>query len=377
VARSRSLGGPKTRVGRLVGAVDWVVVSLAAVIIGLAIINLNSASASAWSGKIQTQIRWISLGAIVATIVAALDYRLLYRTAYAAYAFGVGLLALVPFIGILRNDARRWLGIGDYQFQPSELMKVLLLLALARYLHDRGGERRRRSRLRQLAVPALLVAVPVSLIIIQPDLSTSIICILLTVSLLAVGELSVKEMLGIAVTGLLAMVLGWGFFMLDYQTKRIDVWLNPEAYADNEGYQTIQAMIAVGDGSFFGRGVGQGTQNALHFLPYRDTDFPFAVFAEEWGFLGTAMVLIMFLCLVMWCLNLASQARDRFSAHLCVGIAALFFWHILINVGMVLQLLPVTGVTLPFFSLGGSNALTMMIGIGVLLSVSRARKRKD
>ena len=105
--------------------------------------------------------------------------------------------------------------------------------------------------------------------------------------------------------------------------------------------------------------------------------FPFAVFAEEWGYLGTAMVLIMFLCLVMWCLNLASQARDRFSAHLCVGIAALFLWHILINVGMVLQLLPVTGVTLPFFSLGGSNALTMMIGIGVLLSVSRARKRKD
>ncbi|MCA9657985.1 MAG: rod shape-determining protein RodA, partial [Myxococcales bacterium] len=294
-----------------------------------------------------------------------------------AYAFGVGLLALVPFIGILRNDARRWLGIGDYQFQPSELMKVLLLLALARYLHDRGGDRRRRSRLRQLAVPALLVAVPVSLIIIQPDLSTSIICILLTVSLLALGELSVKEMLGIAVTGLVAMILGWGFFMLDYQTKRIDVWLNPEAYADNEGYQTIQAMIAVGDGGFFGRGVGQGTQNALHFLPYRDTDFPFAVFAEEWGYLGTAMVLIMFLCLVMWCLNLASQARDRFSAHLCVGIAALFLWHILINVGMVLQLLPVTGVTLPFFSLGGSNALTMMIGIGVLLSVSRARKRKD
>jgi rod shape determining protein RodA len=373
----RQLGGPKTRLGRLFGAIDWVVVTLVGVIVALAIINLNSASGSAWSGKIQTQIRWISIGAVAAAIVAAFDYRFLYRMAYPAYAFGVGLLALVPLVGIMRNEARRWLGVGDYQFQPSELMKVLLLLALARYLHDHGGAERKRSRLRRLLIPTCLVGLPVSLIIVQPDLSTSIICILLTMSLLAVGELSVREMLGIGITGLVTMVLGWGFFMLDYQRSRIDVWLNPEAYADNEGYQTIQAMIAVGDGSFFGRGVGQGTQNALHFLPYRDTDFPFAVFAEEWGYLGTSMVLLMFLCLVMWCLNIASQARDRFSALLCVGIAALFFWHILINVGMVLQLLPVTGVTLPFFSLGGSNALTMMIGVGVLLSVSRSRERRS
>ncbi len=373
----RRLGGPKTRIGRLIGAIDWVVVTLVAVIVTLAIINLNSASGSAWSGKIQTQIRWISIGAVAAAIVAAFDYRFLYRMAYAAYAFGVGLLVLVPFVGIMRNEARRWLGVGDYQFQPSELMKVLLLLALARYLHDHGGSERKRSRLRRLLVPTCLVGLPVSLIIVQPDLSTSIICILLTMSLLAVGELSVREMLGIGITGVVTMILGWGFFMLDYQRSRIDVWLNPEAYADNEGYQTIQAMIAVGDGSFFGRGVGQGTQSALHFLPYRDTDFPFAVFAEEWGYLGTSMVLLMFLCLVMWCLNIASQARDRFSALLCVGIAALFFWHILINVGMVLQLLPVTGVTLPFFSLGGSNALTMMIGVGVLLSVSRSRERRS
>ncbi len=372
----RTLGGPQTRMGRLVRAIDWVIVTIVGVIIALAIINLNSASSSAWSGKIQSQIRWISIGAIAAAIVAAFDYRFLYRMAYPAYAFGVGLLALVPMVGIMRNEARRWLGIGDYQFQPSELMKVLIVLALARYLHDHGGDLERRSRLRRLLVPTVLVGLPVSLIIVQPDLSTSIICILLTMSLLAVGELTVREMLGIAVTGLVTMVLGWGFFMLDYQRSRIDVWLNPEAYADNEGYQTIQAMIAVGDGGFFGRGVGQGTQSTLHFLPYRDTDFPFAVFAEEWGYLGTSMVLILFLCLVMWSLNIASQARDRFSSLLCVGIAALFFWHILINVGMVLQLLPVTGVTLPFFSLGGSNALTMMIGVGVLLSVSRSRERR-
>lgn len=370
------LGPPRTRLGRVLRGIDWVVVTLAIGIITLAIINLNSASASAWSGKVQTQIRWIGLGTVVAAVVAALDYRLLYRVAYAAYAFGVGLLALVPLVGVMRNEARRWLGIGEFQFQPSELMKVLLVLALARFLHDRSERRLRQGPIRRLLIPAALVGLPVAFIIVQPDLSTSIICILMAGSLLALSELSLREMLAIALIGITTFILGWGFFMRDYQRSRVDVWLNPEAYADNEGYQTIQAMIAVGNGGFFGRGVHQGTQNALHFLPYRDTDFPFAVYAEEWGYMGTAMVLVMFLVLVMWCLNVASQARDRFSAHLCVGIAALFFWHILINVGMVLQLLPVTGVTLPFFSLGGSNALTMMIGIGILLSVSRSRLQR-
>ena len=370
------LGPPRTRLGRLVRAVDWVVVALAAAIVALAVLNLDSASGSGWSGKVLTQLRWIALGVFAAAAVAALDYRVLYRLAYPAYAFGLGLLALVPLVGVMRNEARRWLGIGDLQFQPSELMKVILLLALARYLQDHGAEPRRRRRLRRLFVPAALVLAPVAFIIVQPDLSTSILCILLAMSLLALGELSLREMLGIALSGLVLFVLGWGYFMRDYQRSRIDVWLNPEAYADNEGYQTIQAMIAVGNGGFVGRGVGQGTQNVLHFLPYRDTDFPFAVFAEEWGYLGTSAVLLMFLCLILWCFNLASQAHDRFAAHLCVGVAALFLWHIVINVGMVLQLLPVTGVTLPFFSLGGSSALTMMIAVGILLSVSRARLQR-
>jgi rod shape determining protein RodA len=367
------LGPPRTLLGRLARAIDWVIVALTLAILALAIINLNSASGSAWAGKVQTQIRWIGLGAAAAALVAALDYRVLYRLAYPAYAFGLGLLALVPLVGVMRNDARRWLGIGDFQFQPSELMKVILTLALARYLHDHGAAPGPR-RLRRLLIPAALVLAPVAFIIVQPDLSTSILCILVATTLLALAELSLREMVGIALAGLTLFALGWGFFMRNYQRSRIDVWLNPEAYADNEGYQTIQAMIAVGDGGFLGRGVHQGTQNALRFLPYRDTDFPFAVFAEEWGFFGAAMVLTMFLCLILWSLNLASQARDRFAAHLCVGVAALFLWHIVINVGMVLQLLPVTGVTLPFFSLGGSNALTMLIAVGILLSVSRARR---
>jgi rod shape determining protein RodA len=164
--------------------------------------------------------------------------------------------------------------------------------------------------------------------------------------------------------------------MADYQRRRVDVWLNPELYADNEGYQTTQAMISVGNGSFFGRGVDQGTQNVLGFLPEPFTDFPFAVYAEEWGFVGGAMVLVLYMCLVLWAVNLASQAKDRFGALLCAGVAALFLWHVVINIGMVLQLTPVSGITLPFFSAGGSNVLTMMIGLGILMSVSRSRHQR-
>ncbi len=366
------LGRPRSLLGRFNRAIDWVVVVLTAIIVALAMINLNSAGNGDWSGKFMGQARWIGLGTIAAIVVGSLRYTLLYRLAYPAYLFGLGLLALVPVIGIMRNEARRWLGIGDYQFQPSELMKVLVILALARYLHDlpSGGKR----TLLQRAIPFAIVGLPVAFIIVQPDLSTSIICILMGLSLLSVTELSGKSLAALVSTGLAAFVLGWGFFMRDYQRTRIDVWLNPEAYADDEGYQTIQAMISVGNGGFFGRGVQNGTQNKLGFLPYGETDFPFAVFSEEWGFLGTSMVLTIFLCLILWSLNRASQARERFAALLCVGIAALFFWHIIINIGMVLQLLPVTGVTLPFFSLGGSNALTMMIGVGILVSVSRARQ---
>ena len=368
-----ALGRPRSLPRRVFQAIDWVIVTLVAGIVTLALINLNSAGAGDWTGKIQTQIRWLGLGTIAAIITASLDYRILHRFAYLAYAFGLGLLGLVPLVGVMRNEARRWLEFGDYQFQPSELMKILLIIALARYISDLPPKE--HKRLRHLIVPFAMFLIPVVLIVKQPDLSTGIICILVSMTILALTELTLKSILALLVSGVAMFMLGWGFFMHKYQRSRIDVWLNPEAYADNEGYQTIQAMIGVGNGGFLGRGVGKGTQNGLDFLPYGDTDFPFAVYAEEWGFVGSAMVLVMFLCLVLWSINLASQARDRFGALLCIGVASLFFFHVTLNVGMVLQLVPVTGITIPLFSLGGSNALAMLLGIGILMSVSRSRLR--
>ena len=369
------LGRPQTGWGRIRRSIDWVVVTLAFAIIALALINLNSAGKGDWTGRVATQLRWVGLGTAVMLIVTAIDYRVIYRGAYAAYAVGIGLLALIPFFGIKVNNARRWLGTEDYRLQPSELMKVLIVVALARYLHDVADERNEGYSLKALVVPFAMVLLPTALIVDQPDLGTGIMLLIIAFSLLSVSGLRLKHMFGAIAAGVLSVALGWRY-MEDYQRRRIDVWLDPELYANDDGYQTVQAMISVGNGGFFGRGVDQGTQNVLGFLPEPFTDFPFAVYAEEWGFVGGAMVLTLAMCLVLWGVNIASQARDSFGALLCAGIAALFFWHVVINIGMVLQLVPVSGITLPFFSAGGSNVLTMMIGLGILMSVSRSRQHR-
>lgn len=367
-----SLERPQDLLSRVRRSIDWVVVIVTFSIVALAVINLNSAGKGDWSGRVATQLRWVGLGTVVMFIVTALDYKVIYRGAYAAYAVGVGLLALVPLFGIKVNNARRWLGTEEWRLQPSEVMKILIVIALARYVHDSAALGKRG--LRSLGIPALMVLVPMGLVVYQPDLSTSLMLAMIAMSLLAITGLTLRSGLVLMSTAVITFALGWSY-MLSYQRKRIDVWLNPELYADNEGYQTIQAMIAVGDGGFFGRGIDKGTQNVLGFLPEPFTDFPFAVFAEEWGFVGAAMLITLYMSLVLWAVNIASQARDRFGALACVGVAALFFWHVAINIGMVLQLLPVSGITLPFISAGGSNVLTMMLALGVLMSISRSRHR--
>jgi rod shape determining protein RodA len=365
------LDDPRGLLARIRHSLDWVVLTLTFAVVTLAVINLNSAGEGDWTGRVATQLRWLGLGTVVMLAVTFVDYRVIYRAAYASYAFGVTLLLLVPLYGITVNNAKRWLGTVDYRIQPSELMKVLLIMALARYLHDTSPKD--TSSLKRLAVPFLMVLVPATLVIRQPDLGTGIIVLIIAFSLVAATGLRLRAIFAVLSAGVLSLALGWRY-MADYQRKRIDVWLDPELYADKEGYQTIQAMIGVGNGGFFGRGLDQGSQNALGFLPEPYTDFPFAVYAEEWGFLGTAMVLTLYMSITLWAVNIASQARDRFGALLCIGVAALFFWHVVINIGMVLQLVPVSGITLPFFSAGGSNVLTMMLGLGMLMSVSRSRQ---
>lgn len=378
---SESMVPPATMSQRVIRAVDWVVLTLLGAVATMAVINLNSAGASDWSGDIvKSQLRWVVVGAVVLGVSASVDYRLYYRVAYPLYAMGVLLLIVAAIQGAVVNQAARWLilpggepGSPRTLFQPSEPMKVFMVLAIARYLQDLSAKEQTGTA-KGLLVPAALALVPAAFIVKQPDLSTSIVILLIAFSMLAVSELDWRRVLVLLVVGVAAFMVGWRFLMETYQRERVDVWLNPEAYAEGKGYQILQARTAVGNGGFFGRGAGQGTQNVLNFVPYKESDFAFAVFAEEWGFVGSTMLLALLLSLVLWSLNIASQSRDRFSALVCTGVAALVFWHTVLNVGVVLEFFPNTGLPLPFFTHGGSNVVTVMLALGILISVSRSRR---
>ncbi len=354
---------------RVFHAVDWVIVAITLCLVVLSLVNLNSAGNGDWTGRVATQARWVLLGSVGMVVIAFTDSRHIYALAYVAYGLGMVLLALVPLVGVTVNHSQRWLGTAGLRLQPSELMKVLVVLALARMLHDVTAIERPSWKRRLM--PFALVLLPSLLIVRQPDLGTTVMLLLVAFSVFAMNGVRWRFVLVAALAGVM-----WGWrYMLDYQRLRIDVWLNPELYADTHGYQTVQAMVSVGNGGLLGRGIGQGSQNVLGYLPEPFTDFPFAVYAEEWGFVGGAMMLLLCMAMTLWALNLASQARDRFAALVSVGVGALFFWHVTINVGMVLQIVPVSGITLPFFSAGGSSVLALMLGLGVLMSVSRSRHR--
>lgn len=366
--------GPQTWWTRLRRSIDWVIVLLTLGIVILALINLDSVEGGGWEGKwFREQAVFVGIGIVMMFGAASIDYRFYYRAAYPIYAVGVGLVLLVTIVGTTMNKAERWLDIGFVRFQPSELMKLALVIGLARYLHRLARKDAKRTLVQTLVLPALLVMVPAFLVIKQPHLSTGIILMLIALVVLAVTEFDLKTLVVLLSAGVVTFMVAWSFFMHNYQTKRVDVWLDPESHPD-EAYQIIQARTAVGNGGFFGRGVGQGTQNRLEFVPYKESDFSFAVFAEEWGFVGSTMLLALYLSLVLWAINLASQARDRFAACLCVGIGALIMWHAVLNVGVVLEFFPNTGLPLPFFSKGGTNVITVMLALGVLMSVSRSRQ---
>ena len=366
--------GPQTWWSRLRRSIDWVLVTLTIGIITLALINLDSATGGGWkSDLVHDQLRFVAIGTVLMIGAAALDYRIYYRIAYPAYTIGFSFVLLVTIVGTTTNNATRWLDLPFVRFQPSELMKLMLVMGMARYLHRITRREDNRSPIRKLAIPAVMVAVPALLVIKQPNLSTGIMLMLIAVSLLAVTELDFKRLVALLGAGIVSFMVAWSFFMQDYQTKRVDVWLDPESDPDR-AYQIVQARTAVGHGGFFGRGIEQGTQNVLDFVPYKESDFSFAVFAEEWGFVGCTMLLTLYLLLVLWAINLASQARDRFAACLCIGIGAMYFWHVVLNVGVVLEFFPNTGLPLPFFSHGGSNVVTMMMALGILMSVSRSRQ---
>jgi len=316
------------------------------------------------------QLMWFGVGLVAMIISFLFNYKTLDRWSYVIWGGCILLLIAVLFFGKYVGGSRRWIAIGPLTMQPSEPVKIAVIIALARY-YSRVADTRGLT-LRQLLAPMLLVAMPFALIVRQPDLGTAMLLVLIAASITVFVKIERRSLISIVSIGAVTIPLVW-HFLKGYQKQRILTFLNPDRDPLGAGYHIIQSKIAIGSGMLTGKGYLKGTQNALSFLPEQHTDFIFSVLAEEWGFFGTVLVLVAFALLLVWSLNICLRCRDPFGTILTFGVTALMFWQIFINIGMVMGLMPVVGVPLPLVSYGGSSMVTMCLCVGILLNVSMRR----
>jgi rod shape determining protein RodA len=353
---------------------DWPLFVAVATLSVVGVINLYSATSVEGSSRGDiyiTQIYWLTLGAGVAVLVSAIDYRHYERLGWVAYGFGLVLLVLVFLLGRDIRGSTRWISLGGFSLQSSELMKIMLIIALAKYLHHDSKTAGRT--LKDLIVPGLIAAVPIGLVLLQPDLGTAVMLALIFGSIMVLTQLKARSLLALVIIFTVSAPISWKFLLHDYQRDRVLAFIDPHADLLDTGWHSHQSLVAIGSGGVWGKGFMQGTQSQHRFLPDQHTDFPFSVWAEEQGLVGVLALLGLYGFLILWAIKIASQAKDRFGAVVAVGVSAMLFWHTAINVGMVTGLLPVVGITLPLFSYGGSSVLATMLGIGLLMNVSMRR----
>jgi rod shape determining protein RodA len=353
---------------------DWALFLVTAGLAVIGVVNLYSATSvvrASLSDLYVQQVYWLVAGGILGALAAAIDYRHIERYGYAIYGFGVVLLLLVFILGKDIRGSSRWIQIGSFSLQPSEFMKLFLIVALAKYLHN--DPKTEGRKLRDLLVPAAIAAVPVFLVLRQPDLGTALILLLIFASIAAMMRIQWRSLAWLFTTLGISGPLVWSYLLKPYQKQRIVSFLSPEENILGANWHAHHARVAIGSGRLLGEGFMRGTQNQFLFLPDQYTDFPFPVFAEDWGFVGCLVLVGLYAFLVLWGIRIAQSSRDRFGAVLAMGVSALLFWHVFFNLGMVTGMLPVVGVTLPLFSYGGSSVMTVMIGLGLLMNVSVRR----
>jgi len=359
---------------RLLQCFDWGLLGLTFAIAAVGLIALYSAvSAGAVEPDLalfKKQLVWYAVGSVVMVVCFLFDYKQFERYANVIYVASLGSLTAVLFLGKYVGGSRRWLPLGPFSLQPSEMAKVAVILILARYyakiINTEG------LSIRDLAIPAFLTALPFGLIVQQPDLGTAMVIALIAGAMTLFVKIE-RRTLGWLVATFAALVPSVWFFLHNYQKQRILTFLNPERDPLGAGYHIIQSKIAIGSGMLTGKGFLKGTQNALSFLPEQHTDFIFSVLSEEWGLFGSMTVVVLFLLIIAWGLSIAGRCRYPFGTIMAVGVTAMIAWQAIINIGMVMGLLPVVGVTLPFVSYGGSSILTIMMSIGLLMNVSMRR----
>ncbi|MCD6364112.1 MAG: rod shape-determining protein RodA [Synergistetes bacterium] len=338
----------------------------------LGLLNLYSATFGEKGIFFYKQVIWIVLGGIACTIVVFYDYhRIVERSSY-FYVLGLALLALVLFAGKGAGGARRWLSMLGFSLQPSEIMKPIMIVLFSKVLSARGSIDRWGGVIELFFYAAL----PTLLIAKEPDLGTSAVIFSFFFFYLFLSVSRLKFFFTPLMLSLGALPVMWSF-LRDYQKRRLLVFLNPSYDPLGAGYNLVQSKISLGSGGVFGAGFLKGLQHRLRFLPEHHTDFIFCVWGEEFGFIGTSFLLLIYLFVIWRLYQIALLSKDREGFYICAGVAYLFFVHVFVNVGMTLGLTPVKGLPLPFFSYGGSSSLAMMICIGLALSVYRYRFSKE
>jgi rod shape determining protein RodA len=317
------------------------------------------------------QLVWILVGWAVFFAVTLSNYQMLRRFAWPIYVVNLFALLLTDLMGRTYYGAQRWLDLGLFRYQPSETMKVALVLVFCRYLSS--VQNSNGLTLRQLIVPGLATLFPVAITVDQPDLGTGLLLLGIAVSIL----FFVKVRTWIVIAGLASLLIAvpvmWSVGLKEYQKNRVLTFLSPGRDPRGTGYNSIQSKIAVGSGRFLGKGFRKGTQSQLEFIPERHSDFIFSVLSEEHGFVGSVASVGLFIVMFLTIIRIASQARDRFGTLIVVGVMSIMFLHVVINIGMVIGLLPIVGVPLPLLSYGGSSMLTTMAGLGLISSVAYRR----
>lgn len=360
---------------RLIENFDWGFLGIVFFLSCVGLVILYSAVTAGGSTAQQAlyykQIVWFCGGSVIMTIGLMVNYRELERWAPGIYLCCVFLLLAVLFFGKMGGGSRRWLMMGPITVQPSELAKIGIIIILARYF-SRNASKKGFS-IKELIRPAILILIPVILIGRQPDLGTAMLLVLIAASMTFFVGIEKRSLIFLSCAGGGVGVLGWFFLLKPYQKERILTFLNPDRDPLGAGYHIIQSKIAIGSGMLTGKGFLKGTQNTLSFLPEQHTDFIISVLAEEWGFVGTASILLLYMAFLIWGLNIAHKSKDTFGTILAVGITMMIFWEVFINIGMVMGLMPVVGVPLPLISYGGSSVITTFMGVGILLSISMRR----
>jgi rod shape determining protein RodA len=353
----------------------WPLLGVTFALVAIGLLNLYSAvyfwgedgsAALFWS-----QLIWTVIGSVLMLMVVFFDYRYFYRFAYVFFVVIVLLLALSILLGDQVRGTHGWLKLGPFSMQPAEFAKLAYILVAARFFANNPNPD--GYSLSALWRPALLMAIPFSLIILQGDMGSSLflLCIFISMSLFA--GVKKKTIVICAILATVTAVGVYNFGLKDYQRDRILNFVHPEQDIRGSGYHLMQSKIAVGSGAIFGKGYLRGNINKLRYLPERHTDFIFPVFAEEWGFAGSLVLLSLYAALLLMGVDVGAHSRDRFGAFVCIGVVSLLFWQMTINLGGVLGLMPMTGVTLPLMSYGGSSMIAIMVSIGLLISVHRRR----